>query len=605
MTTTPHLALPLIAAAQAQKHVTHNEALFAIDALLQCAVKDRDLAAPPASPAEGDRYIVAASPTGAWAGQAKSIAAWQDGAWRFHAPKPGFIAFVVDETSLYHFNGSEWAPGVAAISALQSLALLGVGTTADATNPFAAKLNKALWTAKAAADGGDGDLRCTFNKETAADVLSLLLQSGFSGRAELGLLGDADFRLKVSSDGTSWTDALRVRNADGLATLAALAVTGAATMSGNLTVSKHTPTVVLNESASGQDAIIFGGKGGLNRWAISLGDTAAESGSNTGSGFGIFRYNDAGAYVDTPLSIDRATGNVSIAGRTNFIGNIGVGSPANAADKIVMASAAPADVVQRFFQGGVREWWMGMKSGSLEFRIGVNGGTASTSLMIDGGNHLVPGSDNTQNLGSASLRYSTVYAGTGTINTSDETEKTIAGEPDDAFFEAILSVPLVLFQWNDALERKGGEGARLHYGPGAQAVRDALLARGKDPARYALFCSDPLYAAVKKARSVERPVMHVVERQEIVLEGGKAVRRTVTREEPLVRMAPLHDEAGSRVTDDAGAVVTVPVPVSETVLEEYEGMEPTGEERLGLRLDQFDRARTEAIRRKLAKLETA
>jgi hypothetical protein len=64
MTTTPHLALPLIAAAQAQKHVTHNEALFAVDALLHCAVKDKDLAAPPASPAEGDRYIVAGAATG-------------------------------------------------------------------------------------------------------------------------------------------------------------------------------------------------------------------------------------------------------------------------------------------------------------------------------------------------------------------------------------------------------------------------------------------------------------------------------------------------------------------------------------------------------------
>jgi hypothetical protein len=83
MPDTPNLALPLIAAAQAQKHVTHNEALLAIDALVHCAVKDKDLAAPPAAPAEGDRYIVAASPTGAWAGKAGMIAALQDGVWRF------------------------------------------------------------------------------------------------------------------------------------------------------------------------------------------------------------------------------------------------------------------------------------------------------------------------------------------------------------------------------------------------------------------------------------------------------------------------------------------------------------------------------------------
>src|SRR3954454_11831150 len=87
MSVTPNLALPLIAAAQAQKHVTHNEALLAIDALVHCAVKDKHLAAPPAAPAEGDRYIVAASPTGAWSGKAGMIAAWQDGVWRFYAAK--------------------------------------------------------------------------------------------------------------------------------------------------------------------------------------------------------------------------------------------------------------------------------------------------------------------------------------------------------------------------------------------------------------------------------------------------------------------------------------------------------------------------------------
>ena len=131
MPDTPNLALPLIAAAQAQNHVTHNEALFAIDALLQCAVKDKDLGAPPAAPAEGDRYIVAASPAGAWAGQAGIIAAWQDGAWRFYAAKPGMIAFVTDESSLYHHDGSAWVSGVAAGETLQNVPRLGIGTTAE------------------------------------------------------------------------------------------------------------------------------------------------------------------------------------------------------------------------------------------------------------------------------------------------------------------------------------------------------------------------------------------------------------------------------------------------------------------------------------------
>jgi hypothetical protein len=209
MTDTPNLALPLIAAAQAQKHVTHNEALAAIDVLLQCAVRDKDLAVPPAAPPEGVRYIVAAAPSGSWAGQEGNIAAWRDGAWAFYAPKPGFIAFVVDEGLLYFYAASGWMPLTSALGAIQNLSLLGLGTTADAANPLSAKLNKALWAAKSTAEGGTGDLRYTFNKDTAGNVLSLLFQTGWAARAELGLIGHDDLVLRVTPDGASAYAALR------------------------------------------------------------------------------------------------------------------------------------------------------------------------------------------------------------------------------------------------------------------------------------------------------------------------------------------------------------------------------------------------------------
>src|SRR4051812_46674361 len=218
MPDTPNLSLPLIAAGQAQKHVTHNEALLAIDALLQCAVKDKDLGAPPAAPVEGDRYIVATSPTGAWAGQAGMIAAWQDGAWRFYAAKPGMIAFVTDESALYHHDSKAWVSGVAAGVSLQNIARLGVGTTADAQNPLSAKLNNLLFTAKTLVEGGDGDLRFKLNKEAANDTLSMLFQSAYSGRAELGLIGADDFGIKVSPDGSAFITALTIDKATGLMT---------------------------------------------------------------------------------------------------------------------------------------------------------------------------------------------------------------------------------------------------------------------------------------------------------------------------------------------------------------------------------------------------
>ncbi|MGI8526097.1 MAG: DUF2793 domain-containing protein, partial [Pseudolabrys sp.] len=147
--TTPNLALPQLIAAQAQKHVTHNEALLALDALVQLAVLDRDLTAPPGSPGDGERWLVASPATGAWAGRETQIAAWIDGGWDFYEPNAGWLAYVADENALIAWNGVAWVPAVqVAGPALQNLSLLGVGTPADAANPLRAKLNHALWGAR-------------------------------------------------------------------------------------------------------------------------------------------------------------------------------------------------------------------------------------------------------------------------------------------------------------------------------------------------------------------------------------------------------------------------------------------------------------------------
>jgi len=93
MTTTPNLALPYLAAAQAQKHVTVNEALDHLDGLVHLSVISSTLTAPPGAPAEGDRYIVAASATGAWAGWDGSVAHYSGGAWLRVIPQTGWIAW--------------------------------------------------------------------------------------------------------------------------------------------------------------------------------------------------------------------------------------------------------------------------------------------------------------------------------------------------------------------------------------------------------------------------------------------------------------------------------------------------------------------------------
>ncbi|MEM7619759.1 MAG: DUF2793 domain-containing protein [Pseudomonadota bacterium] len=125
MANSDNLAMPYLEAAQAQKHVTHNEALRILDAVVQLSVKDKDLTTPPGSPVAGDRYIVAASATGAWAGQDNKIAAYQDGGWLFYTAQEGWRLWVADEGKQYIWDGTAWM-GALALSPNQAFTNLDI-----------------------------------------------------------------------------------------------------------------------------------------------------------------------------------------------------------------------------------------------------------------------------------------------------------------------------------------------------------------------------------------------------------------------------------------------------------------------------------------------
>jgi hypothetical protein len=215
MIQTTNLALPLLAAAQAQKHVTHNEAIAMLDALAQIAVKARGWTDAPADPAIGDRYIVGSDATGAFARQEDAVAWFDAGVWRFLVPQAGWLAFVEDVGSFVLFDGAAWRAIEEIISFPNEVAGLGIGTAPDSHNLLAAKLNSALFAALTDDEGGSGDLRMVLNKEAAGNVLAFLFQAGWSARAEFGLLGNDDFGLKVSPDGSAWHDAFFVDRSDG------------------------------------------------------------------------------------------------------------------------------------------------------------------------------------------------------------------------------------------------------------------------------------------------------------------------------------------------------------------------------------------------------
>ena len=208
MPDTPMLGLPLIAASQAQKHITHNEALMLLDAMVQLSVISRTMASPPASAVDGDRYLLPASPSGAWAGQAGKLAVLQGGGWVFLAPRPGWCMWVEAEARLLTFDGGAWREPVSLPDATNA-PRMGVNATADEVNRLAVAGHASLFT-----HAGDGH-QMKLNKNAAGDTASLLYQTNWSGRAEMGLAGNDDFAVKVSADGTAWKEALVIERHTG------------------------------------------------------------------------------------------------------------------------------------------------------------------------------------------------------------------------------------------------------------------------------------------------------------------------------------------------------------------------------------------------------
>ncbi|MGO4436628.1 DUF2793 domain-containing protein [Rhizobium sp. RAF56] len=198
---TTNLALPYILPSQAQKHVTHNEALQRLDAAVQLTIA-ASLAAPPLAPSEGAAYLVSTGASGAWLGKSGVIAFFQDGDWLFLQPRAGWRAWFAGDSRLRVFTGAAWTePSLPASGSMQSL---GINATADTSNRLAVAAAATLFS-----NAGNGH-QIKVNKAAAADTASLLFQTGWSGRAEMGTAGDDSFSIKISPDGSAWRTGLAI-----------------------------------------------------------------------------------------------------------------------------------------------------------------------------------------------------------------------------------------------------------------------------------------------------------------------------------------------------------------------------------------------------------
>lgn len=330
------LSLPLILPAQAQKHVTHNEALVKLDLMVQLAVLNRTLTTAPALPTIGDRHIVAVGATGPWVGQAGRIALFTEAGWQFTQPLAGWQAYVIAESQMAFFNGLVW---IALSDGPFTVGQLGVSATPDATNRLSVSAPATLLN-----HAGSGH-QLKLNKAVSGDTASLLFQTGFGGRAEMGTAGSDDFSVKVSADGSVWSVALVAAAATGEVTLpkpvhlGGQAADPGAPVDGTLWL--NTTTGEVKVRSNGVTQVVGGGAG------VADGD----KGDITVTGTGAVWTLDAGV-VSLAKMADLATGTILgratagtgspealTASQVRAILNVENGATANAADAVLLARA--------------------------------------------------------------------------------------------------------------------------------------------------------------------------------------------------------------------------------------------------------------------------
>lgn len=330
------LSLPLILPAQAQKHVTHNEALVKLDLMVQLAVINRTLTTAPALPTIGDRHIVAAGATGPWVGQSGRIALFTEAGWQFTQPLPGWQAYVMAEGQMAFFNGLAW---IALSDGPLTVGQLGVSATPDATNRLSVSSPATLFN-----HAGSGH-QLKLNKAVSGDTASLLFQTGFSGRAEIGSAGSDDFSLKVSADGSTWSVAIVSAALTGEVTLpqpvhlGGQAVDPASPTDGSLWLNSTTGEVKVRSSGVTQ---VIGGGGG-----VSDGDkgdvTVAGGGATWTINAGVVSLAKM-ADLATSTILGRVSAGTGVpealtAAQVRTILNVADGATANASDAFLLARA--------------------------------------------------------------------------------------------------------------------------------------------------------------------------------------------------------------------------------------------------------------------------
>ncbi len=205
MTQTNRLKVSYLAPSQALKNITVNEAFQKLDHLTQINVTARDVEVEPINPKDGEAYILPFNATGQnWTAAEADTLAFYDQGWHITTPQEGFQVWVESEQSMLVFSGGNWIN-----LPVTTVTKLGVNTGPDNINRLSVKSDAELLTHDDVTPG-TGDARKLINKKSTAHTASVVFQTDYQGKVELGLMGEDAFAIKMSADGIKFNTAMKV-----------------------------------------------------------------------------------------------------------------------------------------------------------------------------------------------------------------------------------------------------------------------------------------------------------------------------------------------------------------------------------------------------------
>jgi len=242
------------------------------------------------------------------------------------------------------------------------------------------------------------------------------------------------------------------------------------------------------------------------RWRAASGAANWMYVDNNGTNFVLSRQSKTGSYIDSPMYITLNNGDVQFGNNVNITGDFTARYLSSTGGVYQNIGTAVQTIWYETDGGSNNKRWNHYVDGGVYYFVISNDDTsgsktcmqfqrsANVATFVGFGANTLALVDNAYTLGGGSNRWTTVYATTGSINTSDETLKTpfesISPELKTAAIKIIKEIGS--YKWLDAVEAKGEEEARIHIGLTSQKVQSLLAEAGVDPDKYAMFCRDEL-----------------------------------------------------------------------------------------------------------------